>query len=120
VKIYYADHFVLPLPAHHRFPMQKYALLRQRVTAALPAAELLVPDAATSDELLRVHDPAYLKRVVHGTLGAAEVRRIGFPWSTAMVERSRRSVGATIAALARRPRGGFGGEPGRRHAPRLQ
>jgi acetoin utilization deacetylase AcuC-like enzyme len=98
VKIYYADEFVLPLPAGHRFPMQKYALLRQRVTAGLPAAQLLVPDAASDSELLRVHDAAYLQRVITGTLDASEVRRIGFPWSAAMVERSRRSVGATIAA----------------------
>lgn len=98
MKIYYADHFVLPLPAGHRFPMQKYALLRERVAARMPAAELLVPDAATDDELLRVHTADYLHRVITGTLEPAEVRRIGFPWSTAMVERSRRSVGATIAA----------------------
>ena len=98
MKIYYADHFVLPLPAGHRFPMQKYALLRERVAACLPAAELLVPEAATDDELLRVHTADYLHRVVTGALDPTEVRRIGFPWSAAMVERSRRSVGATIAA----------------------
>ena len=98
MKIYYADHFVLPLPAGHRFPMQKYALLRERVAARLPAADLLVPEAATNDELLRVHTADYLHRVVTGALDPAEVRRIGFPWSAAMVERSRRSVGATIAA----------------------
>ncbi|HSJ30218.1 MAG TPA: histone deacetylase [Longimicrobiales bacterium] len=98
MKIYYADHFVLPLPAGHRFPMQKYALLRERIAACLPAAALLVPEAATDGELLRVHTADYLHRVVTGTLDPAEVRRIGFPWSAAMVERSRRSVGATIAA----------------------
>ena len=98
MKIYYADHFVLPLPTGHRFPMQKYALLRERVAARLPGAELLVPEAATNDELLRVHTADYLHRVVTGTLDPPEVRRIGFPWSAAMVERSRRSVGATIAA----------------------
>jgi acetoin utilization deacetylase AcuC-like enzyme len=98
VRIYYADHFVLPLPAGHRFPMQKYALLRQRVTDRVAGAELLVPDAATDDDLLRVHDADYVSRVVNGELAAAEVRRIGFPWSAEMVERSRRSAGATIAA----------------------
>lgn len=98
MKIYYADHFVLPLPTGHRFPMQKYALLRERIAACLPAAALLVPEAATDGELLRVHTADYLHRVVTGTLDPAEVRRIGFPWSAAMVERSRRSVGATIAA----------------------
>ncbi|HSJ06897.1 MAG TPA: histone deacetylase [Longimicrobiales bacterium] len=98
MKVYYADHFVLPLPAGHRFPMIKYARLRERVAAELPGAVLTVPDAATDAELFRAHDAAYVQRVVTGTLSPAEVRRIGFPWSADMVERSRRSVGATLAA----------------------
>jgi acetoin utilization deacetylase AcuC-like enzyme len=98
VNVYYADHFVLPLPPGHRFPMSKYARLRQRVTAELPGARLHVPDAATDAELLRVHDPDYLRNVTMGTLPPGDARRIGFPWSPQMVERSRRSVGATIAA----------------------
>jgi acetoin utilization deacetylase AcuC-like enzyme len=100
MKVFYTDHFVLPLPEGHRFPMSKYALLRQRVTdSGLIATEnLLVPDAATAEQLLRAHDADYVRRVVAGQLTEAEVRRIGFPWSPGMVERSRRSSGATIAA----------------------
>jgi acetoin utilization deacetylase AcuC-like enzyme len=60
--------------------------------------DLREPHAATDEEITRVHAPAYLDRVVKGTLSEAEVRRIGFPWSAAMVERSRRSSGATIEA----------------------
>ncbi len=100
MRIFYCDHFVLPLPAGHRFPMAKYALLRQRV-AASPLADshtLTVPDAATDEELLRVHEADYLERVKNGSLSIAEVRRIGFPWSPELVERSRRSVGGTIGA----------------------
>jgi acetoin utilization deacetylase AcuC-like enzyme len=98
LNVYYSDHFVLPLPSGHRFPMAKYSRLRQRVAAELPAATLRVPAAASDVELLRVHDAAYLRHVSDGTLPAADARRIGFPWSPRMVERSRRSVGATIAA----------------------
>lgn len=100
MKLYYADHFVLPLPEGHRFPMEKYARLRSRLLAcgAFAEADFCVPDAASDDAILRAHDPAYLQRVARGTLDAAEVRRIGFPWSPAMVERSRRSAGATLAA----------------------
>jgi acetoin utilization deacetylase AcuC-like enzyme len=100
VKIYYTDRFVLPLPPGHRFPMQKYAMLRERVQAAGLGHEagLLLPPAATDEEILRAHEAAYLQRVKHGTLSAAEQRRIGFPWSPEMVERSRRSSGATLAA----------------------
>ncbi len=95
--IYYTDQFVLPLPPAHRFPMRKYAALRQRV-AAVAGARLRVPDAATDEELARAHDAAYIASVSSGTLDARAQRRIGFPWSPGMVERSRRSAGATLAA----------------------
>lgn len=100
MKIFYSDTFVLPLPEGHRFPMRKYSRLRERIVAEEPAlaAGLEVPPAASDEELLLVHDPGYVERVVAGTLDAREVRRIGFPWSQKMVERSRRSVGGTIAA----------------------
>lgn len=99
MKIFYADQFVLRLPPGHRFPMQKYAMLRERVAAArFPGARLVVPDAVRDDELARVHEPAYIRRVVAGALSPAEVRRIGFPWSPELVERSRRSVGGTLGA----------------------
>lgn len=99
MKVYYCDDFTYPLPEGHRFPAAKYPLLRQRVAAELvPPCELLPPDAATDAQLLRVHEPAYLTRVINGTLDAKEVRRIGLPWSPELVERCRRSVGSSIAA----------------------
>jgi acetoin utilization deacetylase AcuC-like enzyme len=98
VYVYYADAFVLPLPSGHRFPMAKYARLRHRVAAELTGVRLRVPPAATDLELLRAHEAGYVARVTAGTLPPAAARRIGFPWSPQMIERSRRSVGATIAA----------------------
>ncbi len=100
MKLFYADHFVLPLPQGHRFPMEKYSRLRERLAASgrFGPDDFVVPEAASDDEILRAHDDAYLRRVVGGTLAAAEQRRIGFPWSAQMVERSRRSAGATLAA----------------------
>ena len=100
MKAFYCDQFVLPLPEGHRFPMEKYSLLRERVLAAgiVTPEDLIVPHAATDEEILRVHDAGYLRRVAGGELDRAEVRRIGFPWSPAMVERSRRSAGGTIEA----------------------
>jgi acetoin utilization deacetylase AcuC-like enzyme len=95
--IYYTDHFVLPLPTGHRFPMSKYDALRRRV-ATVAASMLRVPEAATDAQLARAHDPVYIAAVVAGTLDARAQRRIGFPWSPGMVERSRRSAGATVAA----------------------
>jgi len=100
MRAFYCDQFVLPLPSDHRFPMPKYSLLRERALAAgiLAPAELHIPEAAADEQILRAHDADYLERVKTGTLSPAEIRRIGFPWSPLMVERSRRSSGGTIAA----------------------
>lgn len=80
--------------------MAKYERLRQRVVAEgiLRREDLRVPRQARWDELALVHTPAYLSAIASGTLPPEQQRRIGFPWSAAMVERARRSVGATIEA----------------------
>ncbi len=98
MRLYYCDHFVLPLPEGHRFPMEKYALLRERVESDLPLgrAWLSVPAAASDRELETVHTPVYVRKVTDGALSENEIRRIGFPWSRTLVERSRRSVGGTL------------------------
>jgi len=100
MNVFYSDQFVLPLPPQHRFPMQKYALLMERVVAAhlLKPGELQVPPAATDPEVLLAHASDYLQRLVAGQLTDQEVRRIGFPWSSELVERERLVTGATIAA----------------------
>lgn len=98
MEAFYSDHFVLPLPENHRFPMQKYGLLRARVQRDLPNVRLVEPPAASDGQLALAHDSSYIQRVLTGSLDEAEVRAIGFPWSAAMVERSRRATGATIAA----------------------
>jgi len=97
MQAFYADQFVLPLPPGHSFPMSKYRLLRERVERE-PGLELRQATPATDGELALAHTPAYVSAVLEGTLGAQQQREIGFPWSEAMVARSRRSVGATILA----------------------
>ena len=77
--------------------MAKYKMLRDLVVD-LPNAQLLEAPRASDTELLLAHDASYVQRVIGGTLTEAEQKEIGFPWSEKMVERSRRSVGATIAA----------------------
>lgn len=100
MKAFYSDSFVLPLPEGHRFPMRKYARLRERILEeqVLSPDDLHIPPAATDEDILRCHTAEYLAHVKGGTLSAKEIRRIGFPWSPEMVERSRRSSGATIEA----------------------
>jgi len=97
LQAYYTDHFVLPLPPGHRFPMKKYQMLRDEISTYLDV-ELDEAPLASLEELLLAHDTDYIERVVQGQLTEAEQREIGFPWSEKMVIRSRRSAGATIAA----------------------
>lgn len=110
LSAFYTDIFELPLPDGHRFPMAKYRLLRARVEglAAQGLVALRLPQAADDRMLARVHDAAYLQRVTTGTLAPSEVRQLGFPWSDGLVERSRRSVGATVDAALAALEDGFG------------
>ena len=100
LRAFYSDHFVLPLPDGHKFPMAKYSRLRERILAEgiITADQLREAPAASWEDLRLVHDPAYVEAVSQGTVAPDIQRRIGFPWSPQMVERARRSVGATIAA----------------------
>jgi len=97
LKAFYTDHFVLPLPAGHRFPMEKYSRLRDLV-GTLNDIHLVEAPAASDTQILYAHDPSYLIKIIAGKLNPEEQREIGFPWSEKMVERSRRSAGATVAA----------------------
>lgn len=98
MQAFYADHFVLPLPEGHRFPMAKYRLLRDALALALPGLEWGEAPAASAGELALAHTPAYIRAVAEGTLAHDIQREIGFPWSVQMAERAVRSVGGTIAA----------------------
>ncbi|MFM7245585.1 MAG: histone deacetylase [Planctomycetaceae bacterium] len=103
MRIFPSDRYPLELPEGHRFPAAKYALLRRRLerhAAAGARLEFVEPHAATDEELLRVHDRGYVGRVLSGGLTHEEVRRIGFPWTAALVERSLRSTGAAVDAAA--------------------
>ena len=100
LTVWSSARYTFPLPEGHRFPVAKYALLRAGVVdeGIVTAEHVLDPAAATDDELRLVHDDDYITRFTSGTLSPAEVRRIGFPWSPELVERSRRAVGGTVAA----------------------
>lgn len=98
MQAFYCDQFVLPLPEGHRFPMAKYRMLRDILAAELQEVTLMQAPAATDSELSHAHSRAYIAAISNGTVNPAVTREIGFPWSPAMAERARRSVGATIAA----------------------
>lgn len=98
MHVHYADQFVLSLPTGHRFPMGKYRMLRDRLADELRQISLRAAGPASDGELALVHEPAYISAIAEGTAAPAVMREIGFPWSPAMAERARRSVGATISA----------------------
>jgi acetoin utilization deacetylase AcuC-like enzyme len=98
MQVFYATQFVLPLPEGHRFPMAKYQLLRDRLAAELPAVELRHALPASDGELALAHTPGYIQGISDGSVDPRILREIGFPWSPAMAERARRSVGATVSA----------------------
>ncbi|MEY3779885.1 MAG: histone deacetylase [Betaproteobacteria bacterium] len=98
MKAFYSDHFVLPLPEGHRFPMAKYSMLRERIARELRGVQLMEAPAATEGELALAHSPDYVWAVKSGSLSPQAQREIGFPWTPAMAERSVRSAGASIAA----------------------
>ena len=100
LTVWSSARYTFPLPEGHRFPVAKYAMLRDRVIAEHIAGpeSVLDPLGATDDELRTVHTAEYVERFNTGSLEPPEVRRIGFPWSPELVERSRRAVGGTVAA----------------------
>ncbi len=91
------DAVEFPLPDGHRFPLAKYRLLREALESEL---DVRPADPIGWDQLARVHDPAYLDRLRQLAPLDGEERRLGLPWSPQLVERARRSTGATVAAFA--------------------
>lgn len=121
MTLYYCDHHDFTLPPGHKFPVQKYRLLRERLAAdgvfqmePAPFADLAVIELA--------HDPAYVRAFCDGTVAPGIMRRIGFPWSEGLVRRTLGSVGGTLAASRTALDTGFGGNlaGGTHHAFRAE
>ncbi|MBN1657851.1 MAG: histone deacetylase [Anaerolineae bacterium] len=100
MKVYRSDTFTFPLDRKHRFPLAKYGALREEIEAAglVPPVEMRIPEPATEEQLWRAHDAEYVRRLAAGALTPLEMRRIGLPWSAALVRRARHTTGGTIAA----------------------
>src|SRR5262245_16467721 len=92
--------YVIPLPPGHRFPMPKYGLLHEILLAEglLRAADVVEPGEASWSDLARVHTADYLERMRGGGLDERAQRRLGLPWSEALVRRSRLAVQGTLEA----------------------
>jgi len=97
VYLFYCDQYDLGLPPEHRFPASKYGLLRESLQGDSRFTLLPAP-LATRDEIVAAHHPPYVDAFLAGTLDKSAIRRIGFPWSPQLVERTLASAGATLAA----------------------
>ena len=107
MRAFYSDRYVIALPEHHQFPIIKYAMIRQRLDreGTLAPDQISEPKPAGRDEILLVHTPDYYDRLVEGRLSEREIRRLGLPWSEALVGRSRLSVAGTRATTVTLIRG---------------
>jgi acetoin utilization deacetylase AcuC-like enzyme len=108
VRLYYSDHHAFPLPPGHRFPVEKYSLLR----AALARDEMWCLEPAPFADAAAIelaHSPDYVRAFLAGTLEPRAMKRIGFPWSEGLVRRTLASVGGTLAAARDALSHGLGG-----------
>ena len=96
-KLYYCDHYAIPLPDGHKFPMRKYRLTRDYL-AADGIFDFECAPLADPTVIALAHDPVYVSNFMAGTIESAIMRRIGFPWSEGLVKRTLASVGGTLAA----------------------
>jgi len=100
LTLYYCDRHSIPLPPGHKFPTAKYALVREAL-AADGRFELTEAPFADPRDIELVHDPAYVRAILDGSVDSRIMRRIGFPWSEQLVRRTLASVGGTVAAARR-------------------
>ncbi len=121
MRVYYSDHYPIPLPAGHKFPIAKYRMLRERL-AADSRIQLEPAPLADPQTIALAHDPVYVEKFLNGALEPAAMRRIGFPWSRGLVLRTLASAGATLAATRDALAGGAAGtlSGGTHHAFRAE
>jgi acetoin utilization deacetylase AcuC-like enzyme len=118
-RLYYCDHYEFPLPPGHRFPTRKYQLTRDLLATDF---QFIAAPLAPIEIVALAHDPAYVQEFTNGTIGAAAMRRIGFPWSEGLVQRTLASVGGTLKATEDAFSSGWGGNlaGGTHHASRSE
>ena len=107
-RLFYTDHYTLPLPEGHRFPIQKYRLVRELLEHDA-VFEFTPAPLAKPEVITLAHDPTYVDQFMQGTLSSQAMRRIGFPWSPELVRRTLGSVGGTLSATIDALETGWGG-----------
>jgi acetoin utilization deacetylase AcuC-like enzyme len=100
VKCCYHPAYEVPLAPNHPFPMSKYPLLRAKLLAEglITLQDLVEPLPLLESDLELVHTAAYLEKLRTSSLSAAEIRRLGLPWSAALWQRSLLACAGTLRA----------------------
>lgn len=111
LKVFYSDRYTVSLPEGHRFPIQKYRMVRLALLreGMLLEEELFEPSLATREMITLAHTAEYFDAIYNGTIDPAAMRRIGFPWSRELVMRSLASVGGTVCAAEEALENGISG-----------
>ncbi len=111
MKVFYSDHYTFELPPEHRFPAQKYPLLRRLLLqrSILAENELYPSPFADRETVIRAHTPEYFDHFYDGTIDPKIMRQIGLPWSFDLVKRSLSSLGGSILAAENALAEGFSG-----------
>jgi acetoin utilization deacetylase AcuC-like enzyme len=107
-RLFYTDSYILPLPSGHKFPIEKYRLLRE-ILEQDGGFEFELAPLADRETIELIHDHEYVEAFLNGSLSDAAMRRIGFPWSEELVKRTLASVGGTLSAARDAWETGWGG-----------
>lgn len=122
MKVFYSDHYTVPLPDGHKFPMEKYRLLRMELLeqGILNEDELFEPELPSHEMMLAAHSAEYYESYKAGTVDPMVIRKIGLPWSKELFYRSLASVGGAWGAANAALEHGMGGNlaGGTHHAMR--
>lgn len=100
LPLVFHDDYSPPLPPGHRFPMEKFRLLRDHLvdSGMTTDAAILRPQLVATDQLTLAHDRDYVERYCTGSMSAQELRRLGLPWSPQLAQRTLRAVGGSLLA----------------------
>jgi acetoin utilization deacetylase AcuC-like enzyme len=111
MNVYYSDHYTLPLPPGHRFPIEKYRMLRDLLLAEkiIHSSDLKESPLAEPPVLALAHTTEYIEAMRSGSVDEQILKRLGFPWSPGLYDRSCASVGGAIAAMRDALRDGIAG-----------
>jgi acetoin utilization deacetylase AcuC-like enzyme len=91
LHIAYSPIYKFTLPVGHRFPMEKYELIPEQLLyeGTIHESQLFAPEVISDDDFGLTHTEEYLYKLNHQTLSEKEIRNIGFPMSSAFVERGK-------------------------------